>query len=220
MVPTARIVSTRSPTPVVPARPSSSPRRSLWNSPEAGCTIDDPGTIGRELNGTPRFINESGSTIFYTAPLKLGAGAECGAGNPNPIGLFARTGEAAPVQLNAPPPAQCTSPNPCASALPATPLYDGASADGSRVWFTTTQPLIDSVNDSTNDLYVAKLEPDGQLAELVQASAGETNRDPPNPGEGADVGEDGSTQEPDPPTKASSGSPQTGRTPLSSPRRS
>ena len=154
-----------------------------------GCFINNPNTIGRELNSTPRLINEDGATIFYTAPIEKTAGTKCGAGNPNPIGIFARTGEAAPVQLNAP--FQCTSGHSCDSATPATPLYDGASADGSRVWFTTTQPLVNADTDTTNDLYVAKLEPDGQLAELVLASAGQATTTHPTPGSGANVGEEG-----------------------------
>ena len=156
-----------------------------------GCGIDDQSTIGRQLNSTPRVINEGGSTIFYTAPIEITAGSGCGVGAPNPIGLFARTGEAPAVELNSPPTTQCTSPHPCASAGAAIPLYDGAAADGSRVWFTTTQPLINSDTDATNDLYVANLEPDGQLKELVQASAGEATATHPTPGSGADVGETG-----------------------------
>ena len=156
-----------------------------------GCGIDDQSTIGRQLNSTPRVINEGGSTIFYTAPIEITAGSGCGVGAPNPIGLFARTGEAPAVQLNSPPTTQCTSPHPCASAGAAIPLYDGAAADGSRVWFTTTQPLINSDTDATNDLYVANLEPDGQLKELVPDSAGEATATHPTPGSGADVGETG-----------------------------
>ena len=113
--------------------------------------------------------------------LKNVAGADCGEGTPNPIDIFARTGEAAPVQLNVPLAAQCHAPSPCASSEPLTPSYDSASEDGSRVWFTTKQPLVDSDTDSTNDLYVAMLE-NGQLTELVQASAGEANpRSPHSP---------------------------------------
>ena len=159
-----------------------------------GCFIDPSNTIGRKLGEKPRFTSEDGSTLIYTAPIEHEAGANCGSNAPNPYGLFTSFEKGAPVQLNAPPPSQCSSPSPCSSADTATPLYDGASPDGSHVWFTTTQPLINSDKDSTNDLYMAKLE-NGQLVELVQASAGEATSTHPNPGEGADVGETGITDE-------------------------
>ncbi len=153
-----------------------------------GCFLDWKPTI---INHA-RPISEDGSTVFYTAPIELAAGYECGEGNPNPSALFSRTAENAPVQLNAPPiPAQCEQPNPCATVEPKTPLYDGASGNGRFVWFTTTQPLINSDTDQTNDLYVAKLTENGELEELVQASAGQPTATHPTPGVGADVGEDG-----------------------------
>ena len=144
---------------------------------------------------TARLTSADGYTLFYTIPIEGAAESFCGNGTPNPIGLFARIGATPPIQLNAPPPAQCSSPHPAPPVPSTTPLYYGASPDGSRAWFTTTQPLIDSDTDTTNDLYLAKLE-NGHLAELVQASAGEATLSPHSPAKA-------------PASRASSASPRT-----------
>jgi hypothetical protein len=141
--------------------------------------------------GRPRMTDESGSTLFYTAPIEVVAGYGCGERFPNPIGLFARTGEAQPVQLNTWQNSQCTEGHPCFESEPKTPLYDGASADGRYVWFTTTQPLVNEDTDETNDVYVATLSESGQLEGLTLVSAGKATATHPTPGEGAKVGEDG-----------------------------
>ncbi len=140
--------------------------------------LADPASAG--------LASSDGSTLFYTDPIEKVSGAACGPGTPNPIGLFARTGLAAPVQLNLPPPSQCHSPSPCASSALAVPALDGISPDGSLAWFETPQSLIDSDADATYDLYLAKLE-GGALTELVQASAGDPAPGHPTPGAGAGV---------------------------------
>jgi hypothetical protein len=151
-----------------------------------GCGIN--GDFGLSEEGM-RLISSDGSTLFYSDPVENLAGADCGEGTPNPIDVFARTGEAPPVQLNVPLASACHSPAPCATSEPLGASYDGASEDGSFVWFTTKQPLVDSDTDSTTDLYVAKLE-NGQLTELVQASAGEATPSHPTSGKGAEVNRD------------------------------
>jgi hypothetical protein len=148
----------------------------------SGCAIRGEGTQGR----TARLTSSDGTVLFYTIPIEGAAGADCGNGTPNPIGLFARIDGASPVQLNTPPPSQCGSSSPCHTGALVTPIYYGASPDGSRAWFSTTQPLIDSDTDTGNDLYLAKLE-NGQVGELVQASAGKATPTHPNPGEGANL---------------------------------
>jgi hypothetical protein len=149
-----------------------------------GCSIDDEATL---LRGGKRLVSADGSTVIYTAPIEGVAGRYCGEGTPNPIAVFAHHAEVT-VQLNAPASAQCQAPSPCSGSHTATPEVDGMSPDGARVWFTTTQPLIDSDTDQTTDLYMAKLDPEtGQLIELVQATAGELAPGHPTPGDGARV---------------------------------
>jgi hypothetical protein len=118
-----------------------------------------------------RRVSAAGTTVIYTLPIEEEPGMGCGGAGPNPIGLFAHVGGSA-IQLNAPPAAQCSPSSPCATAPNTSPEIIGVSPDGSRVWFTTTQPLINSDTDTTRDLYMAKLE-NGELKELVQASAGD-----------------------------------------------
>jgi hypothetical protein len=137
-------------------------------------------------NPVVRRISSNGSIMAYSIPIENGAGAYCGAGTPNPIALFIHhAGTAAPVRLNAPPPSQCHPSSPCSSGELTTPVFDGLSEEGTRAWFTTAQPLVDSDTDQTSDLYLAKLGADGELTELVQASAGEAGPEHPTPGQGA-----------------------------------
>ena len=152
------------------------------------CQINGEETEATSLN--PRLTSADGSVLFYSAPVELVAGADCGERKPNQVGLFARFGESPPIRLNTPPPSQCSSPSPCASGAFVNALYDGANAEGTRVWFTTTQPLINADHDTENDLYIAKLEHE-ELSELELASAGEATTSHPTPGQGADVGEEG-----------------------------
>jgi len=159
-----------------------------------GCYLNNESYIGRKVyRGEPglRVTNTAGTTLFYVSPVERTAGSGCGSGNPNPYGVFARTGEAAPVQLNAPLPSQCSEPAPCATAFPENARFDGAGANGSVAWYTTTQPLVNGDTDTTNDLYAAKLNSSGEVTELVQASAGTSTKTHPTPGNGASVGEDG-----------------------------
>ena len=63
--------------------------------------------------------------------------------------------------------------------------YEGASVDGSKVFFETDQPLVEGDKDETEDLYEYDFElPEGHR--LIQISHGESSD--PTPGEGGDVG--------------------------------
>ncbi len=69
-------------------------------------------------------------------------------------------------------------------------IFQGASKDGAKVFFTTEQPLLDLDRDTGNDLYEAELE-GGRLARLTMVSQGRTSGGPgveaPTPGENAEV---------------------------------
>ncbi len=60
--------------------------------------------------------------------------------------------------------------------------FEGASEDGSKVFFTTAQPLLNSDSDPSSDLYEAEVDGSG-VRRLVQVSKGEG----PTPGSGANV---------------------------------
>jgi DNA-binding beta-propeller fold protein YncE len=154
-------------------------------APGSSCVVD--AAVGRP----GRWMSTDGSVLFYTAPQDLTPRAACDAGGaqgggPNKAGVYARVGQASPVLLSGEDSSECHAPNPCHGAAPQMARYDGASPDGSRAWFTTPQPLIDSDTDATDDLYLAELE-EGQLKHLVQASAGESSPDHPVAGDGAGV---------------------------------
>jgi hypothetical protein len=51
-------------------------------------------------------------------------------------------------------------------------LFEGASQDGSKVFFTTAQPLLNGDENASNDLYEAEVGPAG-VKRLVQVSRGE-----------------------------------------------
>ncbi len=154
------------------------------------CGLDQKFSVGSAYNAS----SADGSTLFYDAPLETTPGAPCEdkssneGENPNKVALFARTAPAPAIRISARPSSQCHSPSPCAAEPEplANASFAGASPDARLAWFTTPQPLIDSDTDATNDLYLAKLE-NGQLTELVQASAGEAGPSHPTPGKGAAV---------------------------------
>ena len=167
------------------------------------CEIDNEGTF--DLRGA-RMGSTEGRQYFYTGPIEEEGGKPCGEGQPNPIGIFARTAgpneSGTTTQLNVP--WQCTAGHPCSGAAPITPRYVGAAENGSRVWFTTEQPLVNGDTDTISngktgrDLYVANLNTGtGQLTSLAQASAGEATPSHPTAGQNADIGETGVTEEGD-----------------------
>jgi hypothetical protein len=61
-------------------------------------------------------------------------------------------------------------------------VFEGASEDGSKVFFTTAQPLLNGDKDTTIDLYEAELG-ESSVKKLVEVSKGEG----PTPGSGANV---------------------------------
>ena len=63
-------------------------------------------------------------------------------------------------------------------------LFEGASEDGSKVFFSTEQPLLNGDKDATRDLYEAEVGAAG-VTRLVQVSAGDETD--PNRGSGAEV---------------------------------
>jgi hypothetical protein len=149
------------------------------------CQLDAGAVVGSEPSELQpqNLLSADGNAMFYESPLELVAGGQCtGAGSspslePNKTALFVRFGEAPPLKLSTPPPAQCQAPAPCASAAPANAFFWGASPDASLAWFSTDQPLIESDTGTGRDLYVAKLE-NGGLRELVDASGGDGSAPP------------------------------------------
>ncbi len=132
-------------------------------------------------------ISASGEKVFFAAnanedeeePISKAVDANKGFQT-----LYARVHHSETVTISAP---ECTTP--ACTTLPEESmgaLFQGASADGSKVFFTTTQPLVAGDTDETNDLYEYDFsKPLG--ARLTQISAGEANAEHPVAGAGAGV---------------------------------
>lgn len=114
-------------------------------------------------------ISENGSTIYFTA---------CPTGGVKTV--YARVDGTSTIAISNPSPSQCTT----CSATPAPAAYEGASADGSKAFFLTSQQLTNGDTDTTTDLYEYDFNnPHGNnLVDLSGGGAGDLT-----PGSGADV---------------------------------
>jgi hypothetical protein len=128
---------------------------------------------GNKGSSVYQAISADGSTIFTEAPnASNGFGSSA-----NVQTIFARVDGTSTVDISNPSPSQCTR---CvqeaeegkpesSEAKPAE--YQGASADGSKVFFTTEQQLVNGDTDSTTDLYEYDFNnPSGHR--IVQVSGG------------------------------------------------
>jgi hypothetical protein len=148
--------------------------------------------LGAEELAPPRggryqAVSANGSTIYFTATPNASNGFGSSA---NVETIFARVNGTSTFDISNPSPAECTR---CtqeaeegkmenSEAKPAT--YQGASADGSKVFFTTKQQLVNGDTDSTPDLYEYDFNnPPGHR--IVQVSGGGLGD--LTPGAGAEV---------------------------------
>lgn len=112
-------------------------------------------------------ISEDGSKIFFSGR-RPSTPTGCAASTRGPLRIFARIGGTVTVEVSAsecsrvadpaasPPVSVCAAPatSPAAAQSAADAQFRGASADGSRVFFTTSQQLTNDDMDSAVDLYV------------------------------------------------------------------
>jgi hypothetical protein len=115
-----------------------------------------------------RVISAGGSTVLFTA---LPAGYACNLSSSNGPGtgpavdqLFARVGEpgtetkvGSAVTVNVAGSTECATAAFDSCNVTEAPAYQGASTDGSKVFFTSEQPLVEHDTDSTNNLYECRL---------------------------------------------------------------
>jgi hypothetical protein len=161
---------------------------------------------GWQTNGSiSNAVSQSGTTVFFTAlsggeqvpPSYVTSACTDGKGHtgtaPSTNELYARLGGSQTVWVSQP---ACTRSAPVchnvntdqytssAQSENAVVNFEGASADGSKVFFTTTQQLTNGDTDSTTDLYEYDFNASpGQ--NLIQLSAGGSSD--PTPGSGAQV---------------------------------
>lgn len=114
-------------------------------------------------------VSTNGQTLYFSArPGEPASGACAGT---SPVRIFRRAGQELPVEVSA---SECdrVSPEPPCNTANGNDVYVGASADGSKVFFTTTRQLANSDTDATSDLYMHNAAgPAGKR--LTQVSAGE-----------------------------------------------
>jgi DNA-binding beta-propeller fold protein YncE len=103
-------------------------------------------------------ISAGGSTVFFNAQA---GGCASGATGPAVNQLYARIGTpgAAQTTVNVAGTSGCATSVSCNVTSPVT--YQGASKDGSKVFFTTSQALLPSDKDTTSDIYECELPGDG-----------------------------------------------------------
>jgi hypothetical protein len=128
-----------------------------------------PGTDGP---GTDyQAVSPNGAVIYFTATPTEGVRT-----------VYARVAGKETVAVSERSPSQCSGA--CAEAEPAAAMYKGASSDGTKVFFLTSQPLVNGDTDNTVDLYEYNLaEPPGRrLIQISRGGAGDLT-----PGSGAEV---------------------------------
>ena len=108
-------------------------------------------------------LSSDGSTVFFnTAP-----GSDCGEAGPPAREIFARIDQATTVAISEPSAADCSA---CDTSSPQDAMFEGASSDGSKAFFLTSQPLLGG--DSSQNLYEYDFgAPAGQR--LIRISAGD-----------------------------------------------
>lgn len=135
---------------------------------------------------TANAVSRDGSVIYFTVRPEAPAAGSCGSqaaepGIGGPKRLFKRVNGETTVPVSE---SQCS---PACAGPNGDDNYQGASADGSTVVFTSPRQLVNLDTDSSADLYVYDASPpDGQPA-LALASAGQVAPGHPTPGFGAEV---------------------------------
>lgn len=149
---------------------TASPTLRLVNLTSGGSQIAASGlTIGNGSDGY-QAISDDGNTIYFTAVPVGGTVAT----------VFARRDGATTTAVSNPSPPECTT----CSATPSAAIYQGASADGSKVFFLTKQQLVNADTDTTQDLYEYDFDNPGG-SHIIQVSGGGAGD--LTPGAGANV---------------------------------
>jgi hypothetical protein len=117
-------------------------------------------------------VAANGNVVFFTTNTNKAFGSECD-GQPgskvpgNPARLFVRIDGEMTLEVASAPEGECLETAPCHTASPARIDFQGANQAGTRVYFTTTQPLVTSDVDQASDLYMAEIGCHGGASECV-----------------------------------------------------
>jgi hypothetical protein len=150
--------------------------------------LDNSGSPISTCSGLPRsngiqagaaraaFISRDGRVVL----VRVAGG--CGGANPPAVGIWARIGGTVSVDVSA---SRCnrTAADPGGSCnAPAEATFESATPDGSRIFFTTKQQLVNGDTDETNDIYACDIPPGtsapvgnaNPCSALMQVSAGDS----------------------------------------------
>jgi hypothetical protein len=124
------------------------------NGPGPGATdlISECGTLlGQGTHDYVGALSQDGSKVFFTA---VAAEGSCQAG-PAESQLYARVDPTLPdantVLISGRSPSDCGAGSGCATSQASGASFEGASADGSKVFFTSTEQLTDDASEDAND---------------------------------------------------------------------
>jgi hypothetical protein len=140
---------------------------------QCGTEFSEPGSYYFNGVRVNRGVSASGRVVFFTA-------LECG-GSPQVNELYARIEGSKTTAISEPslsvPGRECTGvcredENEENGHKRQEASFQGASEDGSKVFFTTTQPLLNGDGDTTTDLYEAEVTSSG-IQRLIQVSMGD-----------------------------------------------
>jgi hypothetical protein len=140
------------------------------------------GGVGPGFSYFYNSLSADGGTVYFTAMTAIGGGACLGsgvnAGTPVPADtLYARIDGSRTVLISGRSPLGCVSPA-CLGSSPSKAEFQGASTDGSRVFFTSTQQLTDDASEGSQNLYEYNFSrPAGE--NLVAVSAGDSSGEGP-----------------------------------------
>jgi hypothetical protein len=102
-------------------------------------------------------ISADGRTIFFETALLPTECEEFSTRTSNPLILFARLDGEKTIEVSKPVSADCEDTAPCHSAAQKRAEFAGANQAGTRVFFTTVQPLVTDDTDTALDLYMAEI---------------------------------------------------------------
>jgi hypothetical protein len=137
---------------------------------EAAELISECGTLLGSNRSRYNAVSASGETVFFTAQ-------RCSGAQPVVSELYARIGASGTVALSSPVeplvqgsgegPEECDST--CQTAAWQEGVFQGASEDGGKVFFLSSQPLLNGDKDTEQDLYEEEIT-NGAIGRVIQVS--------------------------------------------------
>jgi hypothetical protein len=150
----------------------------------AGPLLGDRHGTSQNPAGTDyQAISESGETVFFTAAREGGAQQTLYARIPCTSGpscaYVEKEGQKVEgretLALSVPSPNEAECHKVCKESTAANAVFQGASADGKKVFFTTTQQLLDKAENKATDLYEYEFSPSGNKLNLISGGQPEQN---------------------------------------------